>query len=62
MTSGSAARIWAKAQADRCKTPGCKNNGELIMGMRAALCTECIAMPKQSEAATFYAEKADGVL
>ena len=50
MTSGSAARIFAKAQADkRCKTPGCENNGELIMGMRAALCTECIAMPKPNK-------------
>lgn len=50
MTSGSAARIWARAQADKkCKTPECQNNGELIMGMRAALCTECIAMPKPSQ-------------
>jgi hypothetical protein len=40
------ARI-AQIEANRCKTPGCDNNGELIMGMRAALCTECIAMPKQ---------------
>ena len=31
--------------AGECLTAGCHNNGELIMGIRAALCTECIAMP-----------------
>ena len=42
------ARI-AQIEANRCKTPRCENNGELIMGMRAALCTECIAMPKEAK-------------